>query len=222
MSADAIRPPTSVVITPEPRAGNAAAAQGTQALTPLAPLKAFEVPAEGSAPLASAPSALHPFRLASRGPVAPSPTGSNARPGENSFWGADGFSFSDLLDIVNPLQHIPLVSTIYQALTGDTMAPGPRMAGGALFAGPIGVVSAVVESAAIQQTGQGLAANATAAFAEPAKKPVSFADAGNNPAMMAALHSSNGHRYRYAEALQHYAKTQNVLQAAAPSTNIAS
>ena len=32
-------------------------------------------------------------------------------------------SFSDLLDIINPLQQLPIVSTIYRAITGD---PSPR------------------------------------------------------------------------------------------------
>jgi len=30
-----------------------------------------------------------------------------------------GMSFSDLLDIINPLQHIPIASTICRAITGD-------------------------------------------------------------------------------------------------------
>lgn len=46
---------------------------------------------------------------------------------------APALSFADLLDVINPLQHIPLVSTLYQKLTGDTIDSGPRMLGGALF-----------------------------------------------------------------------------------------
>ena len=53
-------------------------------------------------------------------------------------FGADGFNFLDLLDVINPLQHIPFVSTLYRALTGDTIAPASRVAGGAPFGGPIG------------------------------------------------------------------------------------
>lgn len=30
-----------------------------------------------------------------------------------------------LLDIINPLQHIPVLNTIYRAATGDTIAPPP-------------------------------------------------------------------------------------------------
>ena len=48
-------------------------------------------------------------------------------------------SFSDLLDIINPLQHIPIVSTIYRAITGDRIGLGARLLGGGLFGGPIGL-----------------------------------------------------------------------------------
>lgn len=44
-----------------------------------------------------------------------------------------GFSFSDLLDIVNPLQHIPVVSTLYRAVTGDEIKAPARLLGGGLF-----------------------------------------------------------------------------------------
>ncbi|MBT5049270.1 MAG: hypothetical protein HOM58_12290 [Rhodospirillaceae bacterium] len=35
-----------------------------------------------------------------------------------------GFSFGDFLDIINPLQHIPVVSTIYRMVTEDEIGPG--------------------------------------------------------------------------------------------------
>ncbi|HVP86395.1 MAG TPA: hypothetical protein VMS78_16860 [Rhizomicrobium sp.] len=53
----------------------------------------------------------------------------------------DGFSFDDFLDIINPLQHIPVVSTIYRHLTGDTIKPFERLAGDTLFGGLWGGVS---------------------------------------------------------------------------------
>lgn len=54
----------------------------------------------------------------------------------------ESIGFADFLDLINPLQHIPIVSTIYRALTGDEIGPGARFAGGALFGGPLGLVSA--------------------------------------------------------------------------------
>lgn len=50
-----------------------------------------------------------------------------------------GQSFGDILvDIVNPLQHIPVVGQIYRAVTGDEIEPASQVAGGVLFGGPIG------------------------------------------------------------------------------------
>ncbi len=51
---------------------------------------------------------------------------------EFALFGEDGFTFADLIDIVNPLQHIPVIGTIYRRITGDTLDPGARLAGGAL------------------------------------------------------------------------------------------
>ena len=53
-------------------------------------------------------------------------------------FGQDGLSFLDLLDIVNPVHHIPVIGPIYRSLTGDIISPLPRIAGSALFGGPIG------------------------------------------------------------------------------------
>ena len=53
-------------------------------------------------------------------------------------FGDNGLDFLDVLDLVNPLQHIPVVSTLYRSLTGDQISPGMRVAGGVLYGGPIG------------------------------------------------------------------------------------
>jgi hypothetical protein len=49
---------------------------------------------------------------------------------------------STLLDIINPLQHIPLVSNLYREITGDQISSSARILGGGLFGGPIGLTSA--------------------------------------------------------------------------------
>mgnify|MGYP000149013180 CR=1 FL=1 len=49
-----------------------------------------------------------------------------------------GPSFSDFIDLINPLQHIPVVSNIYQQETGDTMGALAKIAGAAVLGGPIG------------------------------------------------------------------------------------
>lgn len=56
---------------------------------------------------------------------------------------SDGdFTFGDFLDIINPLQHIPVVSTLYREITGDEISPHARILGDTLFGGPSGFVAA--------------------------------------------------------------------------------
>jgi hypothetical protein len=50
------------------------------------------------------------------------------------------FGFSDIVDMINPLQHIPVVSNLYQSATGDTMGAIAQIVGGAIFGGPIGAL----------------------------------------------------------------------------------
>lgn len=65
-----------------------------------------------------------------------------------------GISFGDLLDIVNPLQHIPIVSTIYRAITGDQIKTFPKIAGDTLFGGVEGFVSSVADTIFEKFTGK--------------------------------------------------------------------
>jgi hypothetical protein len=50
--------------------------------------------------------------------------------------------FGQILDIVNPLQHIPLISNLYRNLTGDKIDAFAHIAGGAIFGGPLGAAGA--------------------------------------------------------------------------------
>jgi hypothetical protein len=64
------------------------------------------------------------------------------------------FGFHDLLDTVNPLQHIPVVSTIYRWLTGDTPGNVARMVGDTLYGGPIGLAASALSVAVKEETGK--------------------------------------------------------------------
>lgn len=75
-----------------------------------------------------------------------------------------GFTFYDFLDIINPLQHIPLISTIYRELTGDQIGTAPRIIGGALFGGPFGLVNAALTAAVEQASGNGVGGHLLAAL----------------------------------------------------------
>lgn len=68
-------------------------------------------------------------------------------------FGEDGFTFGDLVDLVNPIQHIPFLGNLYRRATGDLIDPAMRLAGGALFGGPIGAGLAAVALAFKEFTG---------------------------------------------------------------------
>ncbi len=85
-------------------------------------------------------------------------------PGSNSFLGF----LKDVLDVFNPLQHIPVVSAIYRHLTGDEIGPMARLAGDTLFGGPIGAALALADIAAQQTTGKDIGQTVIAALTDDA------------------------------------------------------
>lgn len=93
----------------------------------------------------------------------PGPMASDIRVrGEAEKLSAGEFGFSDFLDIVNPLQHIPVVSTIYRELTGDELGAPARILGGALFAGPLGAAAGAASAAVEAVSGKDPGAHAVA------------------------------------------------------------
>ena len=68
--------------------------------------------------------------------------------------GDDKSFFDNMLDIVNPLEHLPVVSTIYHAITGDKMGDVEKVAGDTLYGGPIGLVSSLADLAFEKITGK--------------------------------------------------------------------
>lgn len=105
-----------------------------------------------------------------------------------ALFGEDGFTFADLLDIVNPLQHIPVVGTLYRRLTGDGLDPGARLVGGALFGGPIGVVLAGANAALEDATGRDAGDHVLALFdGGDAPPPTPLAEAPSGAAVVPDL-----------------------------------
>lgn len=85
---------------------------------------------------------------------------------------ADGTSFfENLLDVINPLQHIPVVSTIYRAISGDEIAAPARLIGGALFGGPMGLASAAANLMFEEVSGDDLAGHALALVGDTVDVP---------------------------------------------------
>lgn len=78
----------------------------------------------------------------------------------------DGFGFFDLLDMINPFQHIPLVNFAYRAITGDEIKPISQIIGGGVFGGPLGIAGGIVNAVIEEETGKDAVGNAMA-FVRP-------------------------------------------------------
>lgn len=85
----------------------------------------------------------------------PSPApGSLLAPGAKVWQDGETTSFRDVLAILNPLQHIPIVSSIYRAATGDDIGFMPRVLGGTLYGGPIGLAIGLANGLMKEETGR--------------------------------------------------------------------
>lgn len=111
---------------------------------------------------------------------------------EKALFGEDGFGIDDVIAAINPLQQLPIISTIYRAITGDTIDVGPRLVGGAIYGGILGFVSAAVDAAVEGSTGQDIGGNVMSAlFGAPDKpdnaprEPVMFSKADDNASQQA-------------------------------------
>jgi hypothetical protein len=81
------------------------------------------------------------------------------------------FSFWDFLDVINPLQHIPGVNTIYRELTGDTIKTPVKLIGATVLGGPIGFAAAMADSIIAESTGKDMGEHAMALLKSDAPAP---------------------------------------------------
>jgi len=105
-------------------------------------------------------------------------------------WGEDGFTFGDVLDMINPLQQIPGVSTVYRAITGDEIAPAARLLGGSLLGGLPGLAMSAINTFVEETTGSDIGGTILAAFTgddadEAVTAPMAVAAATTPPAQSA-------------------------------------
>ncbi|MBU0800086.1 MAG: hypothetical protein KKA05_03700 [Alphaproteobacteria bacterium] len=89
------------------------------------------------------------------------------------------FGFFDLLDMVNPLQHIPIVSTLYRSVTGDEIKPVAKIVGGTIFGGPAGGAASFANVIIEHETGRDLTGNVMA-MVRDGEKP-QWRSTTNNP-----------------------------------------
>ena len=75
-----------------------------------------------------------------QGEADPMPSGD-----ENGVMGSkkNTIEFKDVIDVLNPLQHLPIVSNFYRAVSGDEIGTVPKFLGSALYGGPAGLVIAL-------------------------------------------------------------------------------
>jgi hypothetical protein len=73
-------------------------------------------------------------------------------PDDGSF--SFGTILNDILDVVNPLQHLPVISTLYRHLTGDKIDVPEKLAGDLLYGGPLGLAFSVGDTIFEKLTGK--------------------------------------------------------------------
>jgi hypothetical protein len=73
-----------------------------------------------------------------------------------------------IIDVINPLHHIPFVNHLYRGVTHDEITPDARFAGGFLFGGPLGALGAaasMIASGLVNEVRGGDEATTQTAFA---------------------------------------------------------
>jgi hypothetical protein len=122
------------------------------------------------------------------------PTGT----GKARLWQDDEFSFGDVLDAINPLQHLPVIGSLYRAVTGDKIGTLPRVIGDFAFGGFLGFLGGIISVGIEDQTGKDPGAHLIAmveeafsdappADAAHAARPDAAPPAGLAPQLAAAI-----------------------------------
>jgi hypothetical protein len=101
--------------------------------------------------------------------------------GKPHIWAQKGFTFHDLLDAINPLQHLPVISTVYRWITGDTIGNLPRIVGDALYGGIPGFVSGLVGVLLKEETGKDVGEHVVATLFGDSKTGAPAAETAQQP-----------------------------------------
>ena len=91
--------------------------------------------------------------MTSPGPVGRAGAAAAVAPASDGESGVGNF-FHHVLDVVNPLQHLPVVGTLYRAITGDKIGTVEKIAGDTLYGGLWGAVGSVADVAFEAATGK--------------------------------------------------------------------
>ncbi len=93
--------------------------------------------------------------------------------------------FEDLVDLLNPLHHLPFVGAFYRSVSGDEIVPAARIMGAMIYSGPLGFVFATADSLFAEISGKPLGDTLIAAvFGDGGADPpesMDLAGGGNRP-----------------------------------------
>lgn len=105
----------------------------------------------------------------------------------------DDWSFWDFVDFVNPLQHIPVVNSIYREITGDQIKAPARILGGALFGGVAGAAASVVNAVMEETSGKDMGGHMVAFMSGDDKEvsPAKTQTPTSEPVVLASASSIN-------------------------------
>jgi hypothetical protein len=93
------------------------------------------------------------------------PCSAPAEPSKLHLWANGEASFGDFLDTINPLEHLPIISTVYNWIVGKhDIGDLPRIAGDALYGGPWGALSGLFNSLLKEETGKDIGEQVVAAI----------------------------------------------------------
>jgi len=101
------------------------------------------------------------------------PAGKSERSEEKSF------SLFDLLDVINPLHHIPIIGSLYRSVSGDEIKAPARIFGGGIFGGLIGALSGLVNALFSEATGKDIGEHLLAFFGGSGEKNLAAAKVEN-------------------------------------------
>jgi endonuclease YncB( thermonuclease family) len=135
----------------------------------------WQGPCVAKAMLTGSSFTLHPAAQTAAGTAvsAPQAASTNTSPAAKH-----DFTFGDFLDIINPLQHIPVVGTLYRWATGDTIKTPEKIAGDTLYGGPMGALSSVADTLFEQATGKNFGDTVLSLFTgKHDAKPIAVASA---------------------------------------------
>lgn len=119
---------------------------------------------------------------------ATSTTAATTPPTHSHLWAGKSFSFHDVLDAINPLQHIPVIATIYRHLTGDNIGNAARVAGDTLYGGPIGLALSLLNAHEVNKTGKDIGDHVVAMFEGDKSKAAAQSSQGGT--MLAAANTA--------------------------------